>query len=321
MPILTSSTYPGPPFLQFNGHLQTIFPAIFRNVKNVVYERERITLSDGDFIDLDWIDNKSKKLVFLAHGLEGNSERHYIKGMAKAFDSLKYDVLAWNSRSCSGEMNKAMRLYNHGEIGDIHEVIQHALSLKDYEEVILIGFSMGGNIILKYLGVHKNTIPKSIKKAIAFSSPTDLVTSVKLLDEPQSRFYKKRFLKKLKEKIRVKANQFPDVIDFDNFAKIKSWRDFDDFFTVPLNGFKDADDFYFQGSARNFMTGTTIPTLIVNALNDPIITPECSPKELCKDHKYLVLETPSTGGHVGFMTKYSREISWAEHRAIEFIKA
>lgn len=318
MPIVQKSSYPGAPFYQFNPHLQTILPALIRKVKGVDYERERITLSDHDFLDLDWIDKSSKKLVILSHGLEGNTERHYMKGMAKHFAQKNWDVLAWNCRSCSGEMNRSMRLYNHGEIGDLGEVINHALNTKDYEEIVLIGFSMGGNITLKYLGVHGHEIPDNISKAIAFSSPCDLVTSVSLLDQPQSRFYKKRFLKMLKTKIEYKANKFPEKIDFNNFSKIEDWSDFDNFFTAPLNGYKDADDFYYNGSALNFMEGITIPTLLVNAKNDPILTPECSPIDFCKNHKYIYLETPDEGGHVGFMSP-GISGAWSEGRAWEFV--
>lgn len=318
MPLIPRSSYPGAPFYQFNAHLQTILPAILRKVKGVHYERERFTLSDGDFVDLDWIDKGSKKIVLLAHGLEGNSDRHYMKGMAKKFAQEKWDILAWNCRSCSGEMNRKVRLYNHGEINDIHEVILHALKTKSYEKVVLIGFSMGGNIIMKYLGVHGNEVPDALFKAIAYSAPCDLVTSVVLLDQPQSRFYKNRFLKKLKPKIKYKAQQHPGIIDFDNFSKITQWKDFDNFFTAPLNNYENADDFYQQGSALNFMPGIRIPTLLVNAQNDPILTPKCSPLSLCKSHDYIYLETPKEGGHVGFMTSSGKQ-AWSEQRAMEFV--
>ncbi len=319
MPLISKSSYPGAPFYQFNPHLQTILPALIRKIKGVDYERERLTLSDGDFVDLDWIDHDSKQLVILTHGLEGNSERHYIRGMAKKFSDQKWDVLAWNCRSCSGEMNHAMRLYNHGEIGDIEEVIAHALKTKNYEEIILIGFSMGGNINMKYLGVNAKNIPDVITKSIAFSAPCDLATSVSLLDQPQSKFYKKRFLKMLKGKMEYKANKFPGKIDFQNFSKVEQWSDFDNYFTAPLNGYKNADDFYHSGSALNFMEGIQIPTLLVNALNDPILTPECSPIDLCKNHKYIFLETPKDGGHVGFMSS-GMSGAWSEKRAWEFVK-
>ncbi|MFT5764990.1 MAG: putative alpha/beta-fold hydrolase [Saprospiraceae bacterium] len=318
MPLIHKSSYPGAPFYQFTPHLQTILPALIRKVKGVNYKRERFTLSDGDFVDLDWIDKKSKTLALLVHGLEGSTDRHYMKGMAKHFAQKNWDVLAWNCRSCSGEMNLKRRLYHHGEIGDIEEVIQHAISLNNYEKIVLIGFSMGGNIIMKYLGVHGENIPAPVYKAVVFSAPLDLVSSVLLLDLPESSFYKKRFLKLLKTKIEIKAEKYPEYIDFQNFSKIEKWADFDNFFTAPLNGFKDATEFYHQGSAVNFMEGIKTPTLLVNAQNDPILTPECSPTALCESHKYIYLETPREGGHVGFMAS-GISGAWSEGRAWEFV--
>lgn len=318
MPLIAKSSYPGPPFYQFNPHLQTILPALLRQINDLQYERERFTLADGDFVDLDWIDKGSKNLVILSHGLEGSTDRHYMKGMAKKFERENWDVLAWNCRSCSGEMNLKQRLYHHGEIADIEEVIHHALSIKDYEKLVLIGFSMGGNIVMKYLGVNGKNIPDPIYKAIAISAPADLLSSVALLDSPKSGFYKKRFLKLLKTKIADKAEKYPEFIDFQNFSKIDKWADFDNFFTAPLNGFKNADEFYYQGSAVNYMEGIQIPTLLINAQNDPILTPECSPHALCEKHQFIYLETPLKGGHVGFMTS-GISGAWTEGRAWEFV--
>jgi predicted alpha/beta-fold hydrolase len=320
MPIIHKSAYKGPPFYQYNGHLQTILPALMRKVEGINYERERFTLSDGDFVDLDWIDKGSKNLVFLSHGLEGNSERHYMKGMAKKFKEQNWDIVAWNCRSCSGEMNLKPRLYNHGEIGDIAEVIEHIIAAKSYEKIVLIGFSMGGNIIMKYLGVHGAAIPSQLYKAIAFSSPTDLKGSADLLNFPKAKFYKNRFLKMLKAKMEVKAEQYPHLIDMKNFNKIQRWQDFDDYFTAPLNGYKDAEHFYYEGSAQNFMKGICIPTLLVNAKNDPILSRNCYPAEICEKHKYIYLETPQRGGHVGF-SRWGKSFAWSEYRALEFVNS
>ncbi len=318
MPLIQNSSYPGPPFYQFNSHMQTILPALTRRGIKLPYQRERFILSDGDFLDLDWIDSKSDSLVILSHGLEGNSDRHYIKGMARAFIKKQWDVLAWNCRSCSGEMNKKMRMYNHGEIGDLGEVIKHALAKKEYEKVVLVGFSMGGNINMKYLGVNADRLPKQIWKAVSFSAPLDLVSSVVKLDQPEAAFYKKRFLKMLEPKIKAKAALFPDAIDFSNYQKIEKWEDFDNFFTAPLNGYRDAQDFYHQGSCINYIHDVNIPTLIINAINDPILTAPCFPYEFCESHPHLFLETPVLGGHVGFSLPW-KSYSWSEARALEFI--
>ncbi|GAB3941907.1 alpha/beta fold hydrolase [Spirosoma harenae] len=318
MPLIQSA-YPGPPAFQYNGHLQTIIPSLTRTVKGVVYERERLTLSDGDFVDLDWIDNSCNQLVILTHGLEGDSNRQYIRGTAKLFSQANYDVLAWNCRSCSGEMNHEFRLYNHGEIGDISEVVQHALKTKHYDKIVLVGYSMGGNITLKYLGVHGKQLPDVVKGGVAISSPTDLGASAQLLDRAANRFYRNRFMKKLVVKISQKAERFPGRIDLSKLRQVKLWRDFDEFFSAPINNYQNAEDFYAQASAVNFMPDISVPILLLNAQNDPLLSLECSPGWLAEAHKYIYLETPKAGGHVGFQV-YGDGYTYAERRALAFLE-
>jgi len=286
----------------------------------MAYERERITLADGDFLDLDWLDRGSRKLVVLTHGLEGDSRRTYVLGMARIFQQNGWDVLAWNCRSCSGEMNRAQRMYHHGDIEDIGEVMAHALARKNYEAVVMCGFSMGANITMKFLGVHGKNAPEPIKAAVVFSAPTDLRAGAEILDNASNIIYRRRFLFYLKQKMVAKNQQYPGVIDLENFKKIKVWRDFDEYFSAPLNGFRDAADFYEKASAKNFMAGIAIPTLLVQALNDPILPPNCYPKDLCENHPHLHLEIPRHGGHVGFW-KPGKEFAWSEERAIGVRKA
>lgn len=319
MPFLSRSTYPGPPRYQFNGHLQTILPALTRRI-SVPYERERLTLSDGDFLDLDWLVQEGRqRLALLTHGLEGNTDRHYMKGMAQYFFRHGWDVLGWNCRSCSGELNRARRLYNHGEIGDIGEVIAHALQTKNYQEIVLIGFSMGGSITMKYLGVHGKQVPDVIRTGIAFSSPCDLAESVAALALPGNGFYRRRFYNSLKAKITAKAIQHPGLVDLSNFERIQEWRDFDNYFSAPINGYRDAEDFYYQASAQHFMGGIRRRVLLVNAVNDPILPPACTPVELCREHPSIFLEMPRRGGHVGF-ARPGGGPAWSELRALEFVE-
>jgi len=317
MPIIQSK-YPKQPYYLGDQHGQTLIPGALRRVKGVTYERERLELNDGDFLDLDWIDKKSKNLIVLTHGLEGDSNRQYIKGMAKFFAQQNWDVLAWMCRSCSGEMNRNNRLYYHGEIGDIGIVINHAIQTKHYEQVVLVGFSMGGNISMKYLGVNGKDVPNVVKKCVAFSAPTDLESGAQVLDRPDNWFYKWRFMRMLKKKITEKNAQFPGYANLENFNKIKVWRDFDELFSAPINNFENAAAFYADASAKNFMSGIQIPTLLVNSLNDPILTPKCSPVELCEKSDNLFLENPRYGGHCGFPLK-GKPFNWAEYRAWEFV--
>ncbi len=317
MPVLHKSTFRRSPFL-LNGHFESIYPALFRKVRDVNYRRERLTLSDGDFVDLDWLDNNSRHLAILTHGLEGDSSRQYVAGMARFFSEKKWDALAWNCRSCSGEMNRKLRMYHHGEIGDIGEVINHALKVRDYKNIVLIGFSMGGNISMKYLGVHGKSIPPAIKACVSFSSPTDLEAGAEILDRPSNFIYKKRFLHYLKEKLEKKNDQFPGELNISNFNHIKIWRDFDEFYSAPMNGFENAEAFYRNASAKNFMPGITIPTLLVQAKNDPILPDACYPIEICKTMSNIFLEMPVHGGHVGFW-RPGEFYSWSEKRAWEFV--
>lgn len=304
-----------------NGHFESIYPALFRKVDGVAYERERLTLSDGDFVDLDWLDAGSRRLILLTHGLEGDSGRQYMKGMARLFYyEKKWDVLAWNCRSCSGEMNRALRMYHHGEIGDIGEVLLHALGRKNYQTVVLAGFSMGGNINMKYLGVHGKNVPEPVKACVAFSSPTDLRSGAEALNSRSNFIYRKRFLHYLTLKMVKKNDQYPGVIDLSNLDRIGIWRDFDEFFSAPLNGFNNADEFYDIASAKNFMAGTAVPVLLVQAQNDPILPLPCYPTELCRSHPNLFLEMPRHGGHCGFWQP-GKTYAWSEIRTGQWVES
>jgi uncharacterized protein len=314
MPIIQQSSYQKTPLFHFNGHLQTIIPS-FRRVTGVTYERERFITPDDDFLNLDWMRQKSNRLVVLTHGLEGHSGRPYMLGMAKKFYNNGFDVLAWNCRSCGGEMNRQLRLYNHGEIGDMSQIIHHAAQQADYQEIILIGFSMGGNISLKYAALNKHPL---VSKVIVFSAPLDMRSSIAVLDEPSNFLYKKNFINKLSPKIQYKALHYPKYLDMNAFKGQKSIVAQAEAFFVNINGYRNMEDFYEKGSAVNFISRLQIPTLIVQAQNDPILTPACSPMQIAENNHFIHLETPKYGGHVGFTHAQDKEHTWSEHRALEF---
>ncbi|MBL7856803.1 MAG: alpha/beta fold hydrolase [Cyclobacteriaceae bacterium] len=304
-----------PPFILFNAHLETIFPSLIRSVDLQPYTRERITTPDADFLDLDWLTGKSNKLVIISHGLEGNSQRPYVKGMAKAFFNQGFDVLAWNYRGCSEEINNQLRFYHSGATDDLDTVIQHAVRRTVYSAIYLVGFSLGGNLTLKYLGERP---PNSrIKKAVAFSVPMDLHASCQKISNPSNWIYANRFLKSLKGKIIAKAKQFKEL-DTNRLDKIKSLQEFDDHYTAPLHGFQHAVQYYETCSSIRFVMNITVPTLIINANNDPFLSEECFPIAMLKHHSFVTFEKPLHGGHVGF-TQFNREgLYWSEARAIEF---
>ena len=318
MPILESS-YPGPPFWQWNGHWQTIAPALTQVSSN--YQRERLELEDGDFLDLDWYrHNSSNQLLLLTHGLEGSSDRPYILRMAHYFYQRGWDVLAWNCRSCRGEMNRNFRLYHHGEIEDIGRVINHALASKSYPQMSLIGFSMGGAMSLKYMGVNGADVPAAIDSVMAFSTPCDLGASAAALEWPQNWFYKRRFLKSLSNKMRALDQLHPGRLPIHKLKEVKKWRDFDDWFTTVLSGISSADEFYEMASAQHYMPGIQRRTLLVNAVNDPILPQDCTPYELCAEHPLISLEAPQQGGHVGYSLP-KKPNGWMLERAWHFANA
>ncbi len=318
MPLIASSTYKKPPFYLFNSHLETIVPSALRKVDLPAYERERIFTPDKDFLDLDWLKKEGKQLVVISHGLEGSSDRPYVKGMARTFAEQGWDVLAWNCRSCSGEINKAPRMYHHGDSEDLKSVVEHAVVQGGYEKIVLVGFSMGGSITLKYLGEFSRSLPGAISRAVVFSVPCDLGGSARELSKKRNGFYRKRFLRKLGRKLEAKAGQMPELLSIEGIEKIKHFSEFDNRFTAPIHGFKDADDFYHQASANTHLPHIQIPTLIVNAKNDPMLPQSCYPVALAKEHPFIYLEMPEFGGHVGF-TLAGQSQNWAEQRAFQFI--
>jgi len=304
-----------PPFFLFNAHLETIYPALLRRVSITPYTRERIETPDKDFLDLDWLKQQSEELVIISHGLEGNTGRPYVKGMAKAFFEKGYDVLAWNFRGCSDEMNRQLRFYHSGATDDLETVIDHVQRKKQYTAIYCIGFSLGGNLTLKFLGEKER--PAVIKKAILFSVPLHLHSSCEKISLPSNRIYATRFLKSLKNKIMLKSSMMPGLNTKD-LARIKTIMDFDNEYTAPLHGYKDAADYYTKCSAINFLSGIKIPTMVINTKNDPFLSKECFPAEYLNSVP-VTLEIPLRGGHVGFAQINKNGLYWSEQRALDWI--
>ncbi|MFA9398217.1 MAG: YheT family hydrolase [Clostridiaceae bacterium] len=298
-----------------NKHLNTIYPTFFRKIDNLEYKRQRIKTLDNDFIDIDWSKVNSKKLLILLHGLEGSSNGQYIKGMGRIFNENKWDICAMNYRGCSGEINKTARFYHGGATEDIDYLIN--LVEKDYEEIVLVGFSLGGNILLKYLGDGVYKLNDKIKAGAAVSVPCDLKGSMERLSKKRNFIYSKRFLKALKNKVVLKKNLFPDEISDEYLDSIVSLKDFDDEYTAPIHGFKDGNDYYNKCSCKQFLKNIKIPTLIINALDDPFLSRECFPIEEAEINENLTLITPKHGGHVGFSS--FGDDYWTEKKVMEFI--
>lgn len=318
MPLLPESSYRAPLCFS-NCHLQTVFPSLLRRVSRVVYRRERIETSDGDFLDLDFSQKGFDRIAVVLHGLEGDAHRHYVMGMVKALNRSGWDATAMNFRSCSGECNRQLRFYHSGETDDLRLVLSHVSGSNQYKEIALVGFSLGGNVILKYLGESGEDRHPLVRKAVVFSVPCDLKACALKISHPSNRLYLKRFMRMLRKKVRAKMAIMPDKINDFGFEALKTFQDYDDRYTAPIHGFKDAFDYWKKCSCKQFLSGISIPTLLVNAADDPFLTEECYPRQEALQSPFLHLEIPDHGGHVGFVAFNRRGEYWSETRAVEFL--
>ncbi len=309
-----------PPSWIKGKHTETVFPSLFRVVKDVEYERERISTFDFDFLDIDWSRKGNKRLVILSHGLEGNSKQSYVLGMVKALNEAGWDTLSWNFRGCSGELNQSLKLYHAGTTEDLECVINYALTQYQYDEIALIGFSLGGIMILNYLGELGSKVPSKITKAIVFSVPCDLKSCAQELKKGVNRVYLNRFLITMKEKLIEKASQYPGAFDANAIAEVCDFESFDTLFTCPIFGFIDAADYYQTCSAKKAIPSITIPVVICNAQNDPFLNKDCYPIEECRNHPTVQLELPEYGGHLGFLADQFNKPFWTDLRAVKFLE-
>ena len=319
MPLITESNYV-PPIGFSNGHIQSLFPTLFRKVRGVVYERERMWTPDDDFLDLDWSRVGGERLVIITHGLEGNSERWYVMGLVRAVNRSGWDGLAWNMRGCSGEPNRKLRSYHSGASEDLGAVIEHVIDRQVYRSIALVGFSLGGNMTLKYLGEHGENLDPSITMAVTCSVPCNLASGAEQMAKFSNRIYMRRFTRMLHEKIRAKMRLMPDMISDEGYDQIKTFKEFDNRYTAPIHGFRDAEDYYRQASSKQYLQAITIPSLLVNAQNDPFLAEACYPIAEAEVNPNFFLEMPESGGHVGFISFNKRGEYWFESRAVSFFK-
>lgn len=325
MPLLTSPYQAKGIFM--NAHFSTIYSAKLRRVVGVSQERERVLLPDGDFIDVDWsyahsptyqeVSKVEKRVALLFHGLEGNAQRSYMLAMAKLLTQNGYDVASVNFRGCSGEQNRLYRSYHSGDTDDMRFLIRRINDTNRYQSIVLYGVSLGGNAVLKYLG-EKKEIPKALKAAATIGVPADLKASLEQLTQQQNWVYRTSFLFDLRRKYRKKMPLYPEQLSWERYHKIRSLKTFDDFYTAPAHGFKDALDYYAQASSLHYLEHIEIPTLILNAKNDSFLHGDCYPYAFAKASSSLFLEIPEHGGHVGFYLR--GDFYYNEVRSLEFFK-
>ena len=307
-----------PPILFKSGHFNTIFRTLF-TFPEIDFTRKRINTPDDDFIDLDMIYTGSKKLIIIFHGLEGSSRSKYVLSNAIYFKKHSCDICAVNLRGCSGEPNKLYSSYHSGKTEDVDTVINSVEN--DYKEIYLLGYSLGGNLVTKYGGEKGSTIHKKIKKIVAVSVPADLEESASEISKPQNYLYHQLFLKSLKSKLKQKIEMFPNSgITPQDLKNISTLKQFDDIYTSKANGFLDALDYWKKNSCKQFIQGIKIPTLMLNAKNDPFLGKKCYPFKEAEGNKYFTLETPRYGGHVGFNISFdTSKNNWLEKRIGLFI--
>ncbi len=316
MPLIESSTYCPPLFLR-SGHLQTIFPVLFRKFDDVHYTRKRIETPDGDFFDLDFSeDHRSDQIALIVHGLEGSSFTHYSQGMVRAFTQNGWAATVLNLRGCSGSPNRLYSSYHSGSTEDLDQTIEWIKRSKHYSKIVLIGFSLGGNIVLKYLGDRAKTIDPLIKGAAAISVPCDLASSAERLATNENWIYQKRFMISLRSKLEQKRSDKTKIVPI--LPKFKTFHDFDSFYTAPAHGFKSADDYWTRCSCRSVLSSISLPCLLLNARDDPFLSPSCFPTEIAAQSAYLFSEFPQNGGHVGFVAFNSHKRYWHEERILSF---
>ncbi|TFW25485.1 alpha/beta fold hydrolase [Massilia arenosa] len=301
-----------------NGHLQTIYPALFIRKPPVAFRRERWETPDGDFIHLDFVDGPAPAAPFvvLFHGLEGSSDSHYARSLMTAVAARGWSGAVVHFRGCSGEANLAPRFYHSGDADEVDWVIRRLHDrLPNEADFYASGVSLGGNALLRWLGLSQHQA-EIVDAAVSISAPLDLAAGGAALSSGFNMLYTRMFLKTLKPKCLAKLEQFPGLFDRDTMLAARDLHAFDDVVTAPLHGFKDADDYWHRASAKHVLEDITVPTLVLNALNDPFLPGAHLPR---KASPHVQLEYPETGGHVGFAVgPPPGRIDWLAARILHF---
>jgi uncharacterized protein len=305
-----------------NGHLSTAFAGLLRpEPRWPAMERTRLELPDGDFLDVDGYGLPAQRVLVVLHGLEGNSRRPYVGHMVRRFLQAGWGAVALNLRGCSGEPNRFLRGYHSGDTGDLTFLIHWLLAQKACRELALVGFSLGGNVVMKYLGDAGTGLPPEVRAGVGFSVPCNLTSACQALDTGMSRVYVRRFLRTLIPKALAKAARFPGLLDPEAIRSARSLEDYDNAVTAPSFGFRDARDYWARASSLPVLERIAVPALIVNALDDPFLGEGCYPDQELARNPRLNLEIPRFGGHIAFPRLTWRGHYWSEDKALAFCEA
>ncbi len=305
-------------------HAQTLWGKLFRREPLQPTDVERWSTPDEDFIDIHRLKAPpAAARLLLLHGLEGTIRSQYAQGLLGEARMRRWAADMLIFRSCGGELNRTRRFYHSGETGDLTFVIDRIVREHPNQPLCLVGVSLGGNVLLKYLGEKGPHVPAQIKAAVAVSVPFDLGLSSRYIDHGFTRLYQRRFIRSLKRKALEKLQRFPDLIERERLADLRTMYEFDDALTAPVHGFRDADDYYSSSSSLRWIEHISIPTLLLSAADDPFL-----PKSVLEDvhsvarrNPLLELEFPTNGGHAGFVGGRNpfRPIYYAERRACDFL--
>lgn len=306
------------PFWLPSGHLQTIYPATCIARPEVRFRRERWHTPDADFIDVDFVDGEpGKPFVVLFHGLEGSSGSHYARALMAEITRRGWSGAVPHFRGCSGEPNLAPRFYHSGDSGELDWIIRR-IHPRATGKFYACGVSLGGNVLLRWLGESQHQA-EFVDAACAVSAPLDLAQGGSALSRGLSRLYTRMFLQTLKPKCVAKLHQFPGLFDLDALLAAQDLYAFDNVVTAPLHGYRDADDYWDRASAKHVLTDITVPTLVLNAKNDPFMPGEYLPRQASR---HVVLDYPEQGGHVGFATGgMPGSLDWLPLRMLNFCEA
>ena len=312
-----------PPFWYRGRHLQTLWGPLFRHGRRPPMRRERLETPDGDFLDLDWLEGApaDAPLVLILHGLEGSSRSHYARGLLLGAGRLGWRAAVLHFRSCSGEVNRLARLYHPGVATHLEWVVDCLGKRDDARSIGLVGISLGGNVALKWLGERGDAAPPEIAAAVAISTPFDLAACARVLDRGFNRaIYTRSFLRTMKAKILDKRGLYDGDLDLPAVLRSRTFREYDRLFTAPLNGFADENDYWTRASSGPFLPGIRRPTLLISATNDPFMPAESLPRAAVEQSSWLEAEFVTQGGHVGFLDGALGGSSWAERRALAFLR-
>jgi predicted alpha/beta-fold hydrolase len=309
-------SYSAPAWLP-GGHLQTIYPAVARRAPTVAYRRERWDAQDGDFVDIDFVDGApGQPLVVLFHGLEGSSASHYARSLMAAVAARGWSGAVPHFRGCSGEANRAPRFYHSGDAGEIDWILRR-LRARAGGRLYATGVSLGGNALLRWLGESQHQA-ELVDAACAVSAPLDLARGGAALSTGFNRLYTRMFLRTLKPKCLAKLAHFPGLFDREALLAANDLYAFDNVVTAPLHGYRDTDDYWDRASAKHVLGDITVPTLVLNARNDPFLPGIYLPASAAPS---VTLEYPEQGGHVGFAAGAPPgRLDWLPQRLIGFLE-